>query len=122
MALALALVLSTAAVGADKPESTAGTPGHVVQGPAAPHHIAEPANASRSTNFEIRWHTVSAGGGTATSADDDIQLRGSIGQPSASADHPASGPTYSHRGGFWVALATRGKAVADRLFRDRFEP
>ena len=121
MALALALVLSTAAVGADKPESTAGTPGHVVQGSASQRHMAEPAHTSRGTNFEIRWHTLSAGGGAATNTDGDIQLRGSIGQPSASADHPSAGNTYSHRGGFWVALATRGKAVADRLFRDRFE-
>ncbi|MGY6553181.1 MAG: hypothetical protein ACXIUM_01535 [Wenzhouxiangella sp.] len=76
---------------------------------------------TRSATFEIRWHTISAGGGSAASASGDFQLRGTIGQHDASADHPASSANYSHRGGFWVLLATRGRAVVDRLFRDRFQ-
>lgn len=73
----------------------------------------------QSGDYEIRWHTIAGGAGQAGGG--DFQLRGSVGQHSASADHPAEGAGFSHRGGFWVLLATRGRAVVDRLFRDRFE-
>lgn len=101
------LTATTAAAGADQAAP-----------PASP---SSASTQSRSNSYDIRWHSLSAGGGQATNPSGDFQLRGSIGQHDASPDHPAAGPSYSHRGGFWVVLATRGKAVADRIFRDRFE-
>ena len=119
-ALALAFSAGLVAAGELDPAARASGAGTQDAAPAAtPDHVSEPAGAS--TNYEIRWYTISAGGAAATSSAGDFQLRGSVGQPSASADHPAASNSYSHRGGFWVLLVTRGRAVADRVFRDRFE-
>lgn len=85
--------------------------------PAAPDRAAE--QVLSSAGFEIRWQALSGGGGM--SGGGDFQIRGSVGLAGASAEHPASGPEFSHIGGFWAFVAGRGQAVVDRLFRDRFE-
>ena len=127
LSLGLVLGLSAGPVGAGEPDPNASAPGTGARdlAPAAAAAVAdgtaEPASPSRGAGFDIRWHTLSAGGGEALSSGGGFQLRGSIGQHSASPDHPALSATYRHRGGFWVVLATRGKAVVDRLFRDRFQ-
>lgn len=127
LGLALALAWSAGLAGAVNPGQAASAAGIAAPdlapaATAAPaNHVSEPAGPIGSANFEIRWQTVSAGGADTASSGGDFQLRGSIGQHSASAKHPASGPSFSHVGGFWVLIANRGRAVADRLFRDRFE-
>lgn len=84
-----------------------------------PAAMAEtPTPETRGTSFDISWHSVNAGGTVASGG--DFQLRGSIGQPEASPAQPATSQSYSHRAGFWVVLATRGKGVVDRIFRDTF--
>jgi hypothetical protein len=99
---------------ADAPVAPA--PPEVSEGPA---QTPVPLESTRNTGFQIRWQTLSAGGGAA--AGPSYQLRGSIGQHSASADHPATGPTFSHKGGFWPILRARDAAAIDRVFHDRFE-
>ena len=73
----------------------------------------------RSGDYEIRWHTIAGGGGQAGGG--DFQLRGSVGQHSASADHPAVGAGFSLTGGFWVVLTARAREQLDQVFRDRFD-
>jgi hypothetical protein len=92
------------------PETKAPPPASGVQGET---------DSPQVTGFQIRWQTISAGGGAAVGA--SYAIRGSIGQHSASADHPAAGASYSHTGGFWPILRARAEAVIDRLFQDRFE-
>jgi len=80
---------------------------------------AGPLSEARAGTYDIRWQAIAGGAGQASGG--DFQLRGSVGQHSASADHPAAGAGFSHAGGFWVVLAARAQALLDRVFRDRFE-
>jgi hypothetical protein len=97
--------------------SPSGQASNLVGGPST---IRSSESDSAGGAFEIRWQTIDGGAALATVG--NYQLRGTVGQPDADADHPAQGTEFAHLGGFWAVLPGRGESVSVMIFRDRFEP
>jgi hypothetical protein len=75
--------------------------------------------ATAGVGYEIRRQTID--GGTTFATGGNYQLRGTIGQIDADANHPALSADFSHIGGFWAALGDPGDVFQIQIFRDRFE-
>lgn len=65
-----------------------------------------------------KWTIASGGTMTAKSADDQWQLKGTIGQWEATEPRELSGGQWKLTGGFWADLL---EELGDLLFSDRFE-
>jgi hypothetical protein len=59
------------------------------------------AVAQTGGGYDVSWHTIDGGGGTATGG--GYMLAGTLGQPDAGAQ---SGGGYTLNGGFWASAAT----------------
>lgn len=70
-------------------------------------------------DWEISWSSID-GGGTMESAGGAWELRGTIGQPDATAANESAGGSWALTGGFWSLVAELSEAF-DRIFSDRFE-
>ena len=60
------------------------------------------APAAGAQSYEMRWHTVDRGGGSASSG--ALELEGTVGQPDAGV---LTGGDFQLEGGFWPAFAER---------------
>lgn len=64
--------------------------------------------------YSIDWSTVDGGGGTSTGS--QYTMRGTIGQPDATADDAMSGGNYALTGGFWSIISVVQTAGAPTLY------
>lgn len=67
-------------------------------------------------NWTIDWYSID-GGGTMASSAGQWELKGTIGQPDATAANALTGSGWTLTGGFWAMLAE----TLDRIFHDRFQ-
>ncbi len=73
------------------------------------------ALAQSSSGFQLNWHLVGSGGGSATSA--EYQVNGSIGQALAGPPQ-ASSASYRVESGYWVGTSAEGKVLVPVVFKN----
>ncbi|TVS11953.1 MAG: hypothetical protein EA419_06565 [Wenzhouxiangella sp.] len=79
--------------------------------------LARPTGAG--SDFSLDASVIAAGGGLSSGGDYVVQ--GTIGQPEADAQHPATGGPFVLIAGFWGAVRPPGFPTLDLVFRDRFD-
>ena len=79
--------------------------------------LAQPTGAG--PDFALDASVIAAGGGFSSGGDYAVQ--GTIGQPEADAQHPATGGPFVLIAGFWGAVRPPGFPTLDRVFKNRFE-
>ncbi len=73
---------------------------------------------AQSSEFQIDWATIDAGGGT--SSGDIYSISGTIAQIDADPLQPASGGNFELTGGFWPGIAP-AVSLPDPIFGNGFE-